>query len=327
MNRLEEEQPLVFNTLKNMLERKRLPHAIIFYGDKSTSKKEMAIYLAKKVYADLYDTTVEDSLISHRIDDNSFSNVFDIEPDGMNIKKEQIELVLNESSKTSLEEGPKFFIFNNAEALNASSSNSLLKFIEEPQEDTYIIFIVENLSSVIPTIKSRCALFSFRTLNKEFLKERLDLLGVEPIISKILIEYTQNEDEIIKISKDEELLKVVDLVPDLFLEPFEKTGSLVIYLNDNYFILSDDYRLDIFLSLLSIYLKDILYYIEFQNENFVFHSQKGRIKQLSFLFTKEKVSSFVKRALEIKTNINVNINVHLNLDALLLDIEMSKNKK
>lgn len=48
------------------------------------------------------------------------------------------------------------YIILSAEKLNASSSNSMLKFIEEPYEDTFGFFIASGKDNVINTIKSRC---------------------------------------------------------------------------------------------------------------------------------------------------------------------------
>lgn len=48
------------------------------------------------------------------------------------------------------------YVILNSEKLNASSSNSMLKFIEEPYENTYGFFISSGKDNVINTIKSRC---------------------------------------------------------------------------------------------------------------------------------------------------------------------------
>ena len=188
MNKLEAEQPLVYQTINNMIDRRQLPHALIFYGDKSTSKKEMAMYLTKYQYAKLFNEDIETSHHSRRIDDHSFTNLIIIEPTKGTIKKDQILSIIDEANKSSLEEGPKVFIFNEADTLNQSSANSLLKFIEEPLDDIYIIFLVNNLNSMLPTIKSRCTVFSF---NYEF-TNLLSLLNItEEVFEKYYLDAMQ----------------------------------------------------------------------------------------------------------------------------------------
>ena len=51
------------------------------------------------------------------------------------------------------------YIILNAECLNASSANTMLKFLEEPEEGIIGFFITNNKENVIDTIKSRCQLF------------------------------------------------------------------------------------------------------------------------------------------------------------------------
>ncbi|MCB9498274.1 MAG: hypothetical protein H6687_00035 [Bacillales bacterium] len=304
-----------------MVERKKLPHALIFYGDKSTSKKEMAFYLAKLIYAKIEDSSIEECEAAKRIDDNSHPNVFYIEPLGLTIRKEQITSILSEAAKTALEEGPKIFIFDQADNLNPSSSNSLLKFIEEPQDDIHIIFLVDNLSSILDTIKSRCALYSFRPLNKDFLKERLDLEGISESLSSILMEYSQNEDLILSLAKTEEYLKIVDFVPALFMKKFETNESVIIFFNDNYKLIDTMEKQDFFLSLFTFYLKDILNYVEFKNENFIYKAEKGRIKELGNISNELALGRLMREILELKTKIKYNVNLRLNLDCILLELE------
>ena len=323
MNKLEAEQPLVYQTINNMIDRRQLPHALIFYGDKSTSKKEMALYLTKYLYASLFNEDIETSHHTRRIDDNSFTNLIIVEPTKGTIKKDQILSIIDEASKSSLEDGPKVFIFNDADNLNQSSANSLLKFIEEPLDDIYIIFLVNNLNSVLPTIKSRCALLSFRPLNKEFLKEKLDLEGVDPNIMSVITEYTQDFDEVKKIINDESYMKAYSLVAELFNEPVEKKGSMILYLNESIDKLNDQ-NTEFFLSLFIYFLNDMLKVSLFNNdENIVWKGERARIRALSSLIDKDTLVSIIKDSLEVKNRLKYYINFKLNMDRILLDLSLA----
>ena len=87
---------------------------------------------------------------------NNLPSLIVIEPDGTSIKKSQIEEL-----KISFETKPIYSRFNayiikNAEKLNGSSANAMLKFVEEPTEGIIGFFITTNKDVIIPTIKSRC---------------------------------------------------------------------------------------------------------------------------------------------------------------------------
>ena len=195
------EQPIVFNTLKNMIKKKRVPHALIFNGDKSTSKEKMVRYFIKMVYADYFNEEISDSGVYKRIDDDSCLNVNYIKRDTKtSISIDSVRGYIKESNESSLEEGPRFYIFEDADYLNQSSSNAILKFVEEPFPNTYIIFIVENLNNLLDTIISRCALLNFKPVSKDALKNRLIEAKYDEDLVNILVEYSQDQEMIESIN-------------------------------------------------------------------------------------------------------------------------------
>ena len=64
-------------------------------------------------------------------------------------------------------EGYRVVLLNPVERMNKNAANSLLKSLEEPTDNTIIILLATNLSSIIPTIKSRCQLLSLPIPTKE----------------------------------------------------------------------------------------------------------------------------------------------------------------
>ena len=56
----------------------------------------------------------------------------------------------------------KIAIINSAEKMSREASNSILKELEEPNENVAIILIVNNIESIIPTIISRCRKIDIR---------------------------------------------------------------------------------------------------------------------------------------------------------------------
>ncbi len=319
MNNLEVEQNLLYNTIKNIIDKGMLPHALIFYGDKSTSKLEMALFLVKYLYSKV--DGVDKEIINKRIDDNSLTNLFIIEGDNGTVKKAQVIDIIKESSKSSLEVGPKVFIFKDADHLNQSSANSLLKFIEEPIDDTYIIFLATNLNNIIPTIKSRCQIFNFKPLNKESVKEKISILGLDKELENVLIEYSLNIDDIKKYSESEEYMSVYAFLKGLFDEEYEKKGSMLLYYNEHEKVLSNDEYKEFFITLLIYYLNDILKAKSFNGKDMLFVNSMVRINELSHLYSVDDILSLTKEALDIKVKMKYRINFKLNMDKLLLDIE------
>ena len=140
-------QEKIYNMLKNTIKEDRLSHAYLFYGDEGTGKKEMAYALSCLLYGDDESFSSE---TSKNIMNNNFMNVtyIGIQEGKKMISKEQIELLQEEFSKTSLVEGIRIYIVDGIDTATLSAQNSLLKFIEDPQNKskTLGIFIANEKS-------------------------------------------------------------------------------------------------------------------------------------------------------------------------------------
>ena len=329
-NYLSQEQPVVYTTLKNMIQKGHVPHAFIFYGDKSTSKKEMATLFIKMIYSNYLKVEIDSTPVFKRIDDDSSTNIFWIKKDKKSsISIDSVKGYIKETASSSLEDGPRFFIFEDADSLNNSSSNAILKFVEEPVDDIYIIFLVENLSSLLDTIISRCVLLKFRPLNKEYVLNKLLKEGYEKEVLNVLLEYTQKEDKIREIIASDDYMRLYNLTKDMFIEKFEQTGSIVLYVNDNYgLIVSSTEKTDFFLSLVVIYLMDVYNIMNSKSYEPVFALDVTRMKKIAVLYRRSEFTEFIKELLNIKSNINSGrpINLHLYLDNLFLKMELAARK-
>jgi DNA polymerase-3 subunit delta' len=67
-----------------------------------------------------------------------------------------IREIRRESSMSSFEAGKKIFIISEAEKMNASASNALLKILEEPPSETLFFLTTTRIDQLLPTIISRC---------------------------------------------------------------------------------------------------------------------------------------------------------------------------
>lgn len=65
------------------------------------------------------------------------------------------------------------FVVVEAERLNSNSQNALLKTLEEPPKDSYIILLSTPSDDLLATTRSRCQLVTFRPLPTAFVEETL----------------------------------------------------------------------------------------------------------------------------------------------------------
>ena len=68
----------------------------------------------------------------------------------------QIRLLINEANTAAHISRNKVFVIAPVDAMTTSASNSLLKILEEPAPNNFLILVTENSQNLLPTIASRC---------------------------------------------------------------------------------------------------------------------------------------------------------------------------
>jgi DNA polymerase-3 subunit delta' len=87
-------------------------------------------------------------------------------------------LVAKVSNRPTLSQR-KVFIVSEAERLNTSSQNCLLKVLEEPPEYCCIVLLCTRMEKLLPTTKSRCQTIRFGPIDEIRIIEKLQDMGLE----------------------------------------------------------------------------------------------------------------------------------------------------
>ena len=104
----------------------------------------------------------ENNNIINLIDNNDYPDIKVIEPEGSTIKKSQMIDLQKDYSNKSLLGGKRIYIVKEADKLNPASANTILKFLEEPEEDIIAILLTNNRYKIIETILSRCQILTLK---------------------------------------------------------------------------------------------------------------------------------------------------------------------
>lgn len=96
------------------------------------------------------------------IDNNEYPDIRLIEPDGANIKKNQLVELQKEYRNKSTLGNKRIYIIKEAEKMNQASGNTILKFLEEPEEGIIAILLTKNKYQILETIISRCQSLSLK---------------------------------------------------------------------------------------------------------------------------------------------------------------------
>ena len=151
--------------LRSALEKGKLPHAMLFGGPSDSGQREMAVELAKAVFCeDKSGSDPCDACIACRQAGNLGHPdlyLLSLEDDARVIKVEQIRELTGRAALRPLSAAAKFFVIENADVMNETAQNALLKTLEEPQGASYFVLIASNPAALLPTIRSRVQTFNF----------------------------------------------------------------------------------------------------------------------------------------------------------------------
>ena len=238
----------IFNMLKTAKDQGRMSHAYLFYGEEGTGKKEMAYALSCLLYCpNGGDLTCD---VCKTILEGNHMNVdyIGIQKDKTKISKEQITSLQDEFSKTSLVEGTRIYIIDGIDTATSAAQNSLLKFIEEPvnQTPTVGIFLANELSNVVNTIQSRCILEHFPSISKEKEIEALISEDIDELDARLTSILTNDIDEAIEMVRNIERDPIDELRRDpsysaLLLSNPDKGEALLKDIADSMVKKSKDY--------------------------------------------------------------------------------------
>ena len=156
-----------FDYLDHIIENNKISHAYIIEID-NYNQDMVDIYdfvkmiLFNKKHNEL--EQVNEGIIQF-IDNNMYPDIKLIEPDGNNIRKRQLVELQKEYSNTSLLNNKRIYIIKNAEKMNQASGNTILKFLEEPEDNIIALLLPDNRYSVFETMLSRCQILSLKETN------------------------------------------------------------------------------------------------------------------------------------------------------------------
>ena len=170
-----------------------LPNSILIHGLSGIGKRTFLNKLVKNIL----NIEFKDSNLDHHLNlfkNNTHPNIKIIEKEidsktgkiKSNITIDQIRRLKTFLNSTSIiQNSSKIVIIDSADYLNISSANSMLKILEEPKENTYIFLISNQISLLLPTIRSRCLKIKFNTHNltnfTNIIKDNIDEISNEEI--------------------------------------------------------------------------------------------------------------------------------------------------
>ena len=182
----------VKDLLQRMLKAQRVPGALLFTGEEGIGKKLFAIELAKALNCrkpngvqacDSCPACLRIARFNYPQSDKpddweqlirtDHADVGMIVAPKRVLRVDQVRAIEREANYRPFEGKARVLLIDDAEKLNDSSTNALLKVLEEPPRTSHIILITARPAILLSTIRSRCQVVRFSPLSVTEIEEYL----------------------------------------------------------------------------------------------------------------------------------------------------------
>lgn len=121
------------------------------------------------------------------------------------------DYVVEPAGKKPMMNRGKVFVIKEAELMNATAQNSLLKTLEEPPGRALMILLTDQPHALLPTIRSRCQMITFGALDEKVVTRELEKRKIAKTVATEAAELSEGslgvalrwiEDGVVDIARD-----------------------------------------------------------------------------------------------------------------------------
>jgi hypothetical protein len=260
LSNFKEEQLLAYNLLYGDIENNCVTHAYLIDENNYVNSYDMVLSFVKAILCEdrYYDGNNLDigkcskCSLCKRIDDGNYPELKIISPDGMYIKKQQIVDLQQEFSRSAVEGKKRIHIIRDCDKMRTEAANSMLKFLEEPEDDVVAILIADNRYHVIDTIISRCQIISLKEnfVCSDYSDEFIDLFECILKPKDFYIKYNNFIKNI--IPEKSILIEYLNTISDIFISYLNYKHGVIDSFSEDLKIILDKYDDNYLINIISV---------------------------------------------------------------------------
>lgn len=311
--------------LQNALSNKKISHAYIINGEKSSGKEFVAKVFAMALQCEK--GQVEPCQECHSCKQALSGN----QPDIIKLVHEKPNTISVDDIRSQITDDVaikpysspyKVYLVEEAEKMTVQAQNALLKTLEEPPEYVVILLMTANMNALIPTILSRCVVLNMRPvpdrLIKKYLMEELQVPDYKAEVCVAFARGNVGKAKALASSEDFENVKTEAL-------------SLLKYIQDMelYEIVEaikriTEYKLEVndYLDIMAIWYRDVLLFKATKDANtLIFHEEITAIRKVADRNSYEGIEKVIKALDKAKSRLSANVNFDLTMELLMMEIK------
>ena len=284
-----------------------LSHAQLISGEDGIGKSILAEILGK--------------LILNGDINREYVDIINYKPSKASFGVDDVREIIDEVNKKPFEGDKKVIIIHQGNKLTIQAQNALLKTIEEPPTEVYIIILCESLELILDTIKSRCEIYKLTPLTKDELYKYIAIKGYdysEEEKSSAIAFSEGIPGRIDRYFSDTELQELRDKIVDLLLQLTNNEIEAILEKEEQ--LVSYKQNKEEVINVLSSFIRDILVNKEVYNENLIINRDKIKeIERLTNEMSFKKLNKMLLGLQEARKNIKNNVSWAMTVRIMLMD--------
>ncbi len=311
--------------LQNALTTKKISHAYIINGEKSSGKEYIAKVFAMALQCERGE--LEPCQECHACKQALSANQPDIirvsheKPNTISV--DDIRAQINNDVAIKPYSSPyKIYIVNEAEKMTTQAQNAILKTLEEPPEYAVILLLTSNVNALLPTIFSRCVMLNMKPVSDEkvrkFLMEELQVPDYKADVCVAFARGNVGKAKALASSEDfenikDEALSLLKYIQDMELHEIvaaiKKIGDYKLEIND-------------YFDIMAIWYRDVLLFKATKDANhLVFREELGALRKCAQRSSYEGIEIVINALDTAKRRLDANVNFDLVMELLFLTIK------
>ena len=297
----------LIENFKNRCSNGNLSHAQLISGEDGIGKSILAEILGK--------------LILNGDLNREYVDIINYKPSKASFGVDDVREIIDEVNKKPFEGDKKVITIHQGNKLTIQAQNALLKTIEEPPTEVYIIILCESLELILDTIKSRCEIYKLTPLTKDELYKYIAIKGYdysEEEKSSAIAFSEGIPGRIDRYFSDTELQELRDKIVDLLLQLTNNEIEAILEKEEQ--LVSYKQNKEEVINVLSSFIRDILVNKEVYNENLIINRDKIKeIERLTNEMSFKKLNKMLLGLQEARKNIKNNVSWAMTVRIMLMD--------
>ena len=292
LNDYMDKQLLAYNLLVKDIENNCVTHAYLIDENNYSESFDFVLSFVKAILCEnkYFDNSkCNNCSLCKRIDDGNYPELKIISADGMYIKKQQIIDLQQEFSRSSVEGNKRVYIIRDCEKMRAEAANSMLKFLEEPEDNIVAILMTNNINNVLSTIISRCKVVKLANSMK-------DVNEIDETLENLAIDFVN----MLELKGIDTILSVKDVWFSVVAAK-ERDKMIVVF----------DRMIDIYYDIMKVLTGSL---------NIKCSKWNDKIVELSKLNNLDSVLKKIDILIDAKESIKFNVNSNLLMDSVIVSI-------